>query len=215
MTYPPQQPSGWSDPSWQAPQSGNPYDPSAQPVSGGQPVSGQPVSGQPGEGQPSTPYGTDVTAPYGQPATPYGQPSTPYGQPAAPYGQQGQYGDQTAAQYGGQPGAPYGGYGYPGYSAPVSAAQSNNGMAIASMVVSIVGVLGLCGYGLGGWIGLIGAILGHVARRQIRERGESGDGMALAGIIIGWIATAIALIATVIIVGGIVWIANQDPSTFN
>jgi hypothetical protein len=196
MTYPPQQPSGWSDPSWQSPQSGTPYDPNAQPVSGGQPVSGHPVSGE----QPA-PYGADVTAPYSQPGAPYGQPGAPYG-------------DQSGA-YGGQAGAPYGGYGYPGYGMPVAVARPNNGMAIASLVVSIVGVLGLCGYGLGGWIGLIGAILGHVARRQIRERGENGDGMALAGIIVGWIATAIALIATVIIVAGIAWIANQDPSTFN
>jgi hypothetical protein len=32
-----------------------------------------------------------------------------------------------------------------------------------------------------------------VARRQIRESGEQGDGMALAGIIVGWITTGIAV----------------------
>jgi hypothetical protein len=31
--------------------------------------------------------------------------------------------------------------------------------------------------------------MGHVARKQIRERGEQGDGFALAGIIIGWVIT--------------------------
>jgi hypothetical protein len=34
-------------------------------------------------------------------------------------------------------------------------------------------------------------VLGLVARRQIRETGEEGDGMALAGVIVGGIATAL------------------------
>ncbi|MGW0431453.1 DUF4190 domain-containing protein [Micromonospora sp. NPDC003197] len=103
---------------------------------------------------------------------------------------------------------------YPGYGYPmIAVAQPTNGMSIAALVVSIVGVFGLCGYGLGGFIGIIGAILGHVSRRQIRQKGESGDGMALAGIIVGWIATGIALIATLAWVGLFVWLFNQDPST--
>jgi len=57
--------------------------------------------------------------------------------------------------------------------------------------------------------------MGHVARRQIRERGDSGDGMALAGVIVGWIAFAIAVIATVLIIIFVVWAANQPPSTFD
>lgn len=93
------------------------------------------------------------------------------------------------AAYGSPPGSPPG-YGYQPYPAP----PRTNGMAIASMVVSIVGIAGLCAYGLGGFIGAVGAILGHVARRQVRERGEGGDGMALAGIIVGWIAVGLAVI---------------------
>ncbi len=161
MTYPSQQPGGWSDPSWPSqPQPGNPYDPNAQPMSG-QPISGQPISGQP----------------------------------------------VSAGQ------APYGGYGYPAYGVPVAAGPKTNGLAIASMVVSLVGAVGLCGYGLGGYIGIVGAILGHVARRQIRERGEGGDGMALAGVIVGWIATALAILATIALVIFFVWAAGQDPNT--
>ncbi|MGE5827541.1 MAG: DUF4190 domain-containing protein [Micromonosporaceae bacterium] len=66
------------------------------------------------------------------------------------------------------------GYGAPGYAAPPT-----NSLAIASMIVAILG------------FGPIGAIMGHVARRQIKERGEQGDGFALAGIIVGWITTGI------------------------
>jgi hypothetical protein len=36
-----------------------------------------------------------------------------------------------------------------------------------------------------------GLILGIVARKQIRQTGEEGDGLALAGIIVGGIFTAL------------------------
>ncbi|HEX5595012.1 MAG TPA: DUF4190 domain-containing protein [Micromonosporaceae bacterium] len=94
----------------------------------------------------------------------------------------------------------------------VAVTPPTNGMAIAAMVLGILGVLGLCGYGIGGFIGIIGAILGHVARKQIRERGESGDGLALAGVITGWISTGIALLVTAAIVILVVIAANADTS---
>ncbi|WP_422771937.1 DUF4190 domain-containing protein [Plantactinospora sp. WMMC1484] len=105
------------------------------------------------------------------------------------------------------------GYPPPGY--PVATAgPSTNGLSIAAMVVSIVGALGLCGYGLGGYLGAVGAILGHVASKQIRERGEGGAGFAKAAIIVGWIATGIAILATIALVIFFVWLANQ-PSTYD
>jgi hypothetical protein len=87
-------------------------------------------------------------------------------------------------------------------------------LAIAALVVSCVGVLGLCPYGLGGWIGAIGAILGHVGRRQIRERGEAGAGMALAGIIIGWTTTGLFVLAG-IGWGIFIWYVVQHPDKFD
>jgi hypothetical protein len=87
-------------------------------------------------------------------------------------------------------------------------------LAIAALVVSCVGVLGLCPYGLGGWIGAIGAILGHVARRQIRERGDAGAGMALAGIIVGWIATGLFVLAG-IGWGFFIWYAVNHSDEFD
>jgi hypothetical protein len=73
-------------------------------------------------------------------------------------------------------GQPYG-YAY----GPV--APPTNGLAIAAMIVAIVAC------------GPAGAIMGHIARKQIRERGEQGDGFALAAIIIGWVLTGIAVLA--------------------
>lgn len=100
------------------------------------------------------------------------------------------------------------GPGYAVYPAPVKARPTTNGMSIASLVLSIVGAFLLCAYGIGGVVGVVGAILGHVARGQIRERGEAGDGMALAGIIVGWIAGALGIVAGALIVLYLVWQLN-------
>ncbi len=71
--------------------------------------------------------------------------------------------------------------------------QKNNGLAIASLVCSLVGLL--CGVGA-----LLGIIFGFVARNQIAKSNGSqkGSGMALAGIIIGFIyvALVVVLVAT-------------------
>ncbi len=59
---------------------------------------------------------------------------------------------------------------------------STNGLAIASMVLGIVWVW---------WIGsILALIFGFVARRQIKERGQRGDGMAIAGIVLGFVGAA-------------------------
>lgn len=135
------------------------------------------------------PSGNDPYQPYGQP--PYGgQPQDqPYGQPQdQPYG-----GQPPAQPYGapyGQPAQPF------GYAPP----PATNGLAIASLVVSIVSLV-VCA----GFTGFVGAILGHVAKGQIRRGNEQGGGLALAGIIVGWLGFAlfIALVVGFIALG--VW----------
>ena len=54
-----------------------------------------------------------------------------------------------------------------------------NGMAIASLVLGILWI-----YGLGAILALV---FGYMAKKQIRERGEGGCGLATAGIVLGWI----------------------------
>lgn len=68
-------------------------------------------------------------------------------------------------------------YGYP-YPPP----KQTNGMAVAAMVLGIVGVCNP--------VGILGLIFGMVAKRQIAERGEAGDGFATAGVVLGWIGVA-------------------------
>ena len=102
----------------------------------------------------------------------YGQsPSAPGLRPAA--GRAGlRYGSPTAGPgYGYQPGYPA--YGY------VPAARTN-GLAIASLVCSLLWM-----FGLGA---VLAIIFGFVARSQIKRSGDGqrGKGLALAGIIIGF-----------------------------
>jgi hypothetical protein len=39
-----------------------------------------------------------------------------------------------------------------------------------------------------------GAIMGHVALKQIRQSGEQGQALAKTGIIVGWIGTGLILL---------------------
>ena len=116
-----------------------------------------------------------MTDPY-QPGPPDPVPPPPDPQP---------YGYQPPAYYAPQPMYPY------GYVPP----RPTEGLAIASLVVSCAGVFGLCLYGVGGLLGIVGAILGHVARRRIARTGADGAALALAGIIVGWCMAAVSAAA--------------------
>lgn len=99
-------------------------------------------------------------------------------------------------------------YAYPPYAPP----RPTDGLAIASLAVSCMSGLGLCAYGVGGLLGIVGAILGHVARRRIRDSGANGDGLALAGVIVGWIAAAIGIVA---ITGIVLLFTLSDSPDYN
>jgi hypothetical protein len=123
-------------------------------------------------------------APGTQPPPSAVAPSTPMGPPQYP-----------APQYPAQPYpyAPYpASYGYP-------PPKPTNNLAVASMVTSIAGAATLFCWGLGTIVGLVGAILGHIARRRIRNSGEGGDAMALTGIIVGWIVLALGIAGGVLV----------------
>jgi hypothetical protein len=148
-----------------------------------QPPQNQPPYGQPAPGQ--SPYGQPT---YGQPA--YGQPAL--GQPA--YGQP-TYGQPPA----GQP--PYGQTGYPapgGYPPP----RKTNGLAIAALVCSLAAFVTCIS-------APVGIVLGVIALSQIKKTGEEGRGMALAGVWIGSIFTALAVIAIALLVAFGVWFAED------
>ncbi|BCJ71270.1 hypothetical protein CS0771_08140 [Catellatospora sp. IY07-71] len=110
----------------------------------------------------------------------------------------------------------YAPYGYPQqvYAVhPYAIGRRTNGMAIAAMVTSLLALASICMYGLPTIVlGPVGAIMGHVTRRRIRTTGEEGDGMALAGIIIGWVSTGLALMWLVVIVALVLHSMDAPPT---
>lgn len=70
---------------------------------------------------------------------------------------------------------------------PLASMRETDGLAIASLVTALIGVP------------IAPVVLGHMARKSIRESGgmKDGDGLAIAGLVIGY--AYLALIAVVVI----------------
>jgi len=66
-------------------------------------------------------------------------------------------------------------------------------MAIASLASSLVGLV--CGIGP-----ILGLIFGFVALNQIKNTGQQGRGMALAGIIISALSIVIGIIVAIVVI---------------
>jgi hypothetical protein len=76
-----------------------------------------------------------------------------------------------------------------GYS-PYAPTQGTNGMAVASLVLGILWVW---------WIGSILAIVfGFVALGQLKVRNQQGRGLAIAGLVLGFIGVGILILAIIV-----------------
>jgi Domain of unknown function (DUF4190)/Domain of unknown function (DUF1707) len=71
-----------------------------------------------------------------------------------------------------------------GYYPPVVPAPPTNGLAIGAMICGIAEIFTL------GFAAIPAVILGHLARAQIKRTGERGDGMAIAGLVLGYLGLA-------------------------
>ena len=74
---------------------------------------------------------------------------------------------------------------------PAVRPEPTNGMAVASLVCGLLQVFSL------GITAIPAVILGHLARGQIRRTGERGDGMATAGLVLGWLGIAFFVLIVV------------------
>lgn len=138
---------------------------------------------QPPQGGQVTPYGTPDQSPYGGPS-PYGAP------PAGP------------APYGAAPG-PGPAYGAAPYGSPNPYLQQpqqhrTNPLAIVAICCAGGGfllqwVLPFFGLGM-----VAGVVCGHIALSQISRTGEQGRGLALTGVIIGYVGIGIGLLWTLL-----------------
>ena len=69
-------------------------------------------------------------------------------------------------------------------------AKAGSGLAIGSFVTSLALVFLSAGF-----LSFIGAILGHVSLSKLKKAGSTENrGLAVAGVIIGWVSTALAWI---------------------
>lgn len=79
---------------------------------------------------------------------------------------------------------------------PVQSVAQTNSMAIAALVTSLV-------------LAPLGVIFGHISLSQIKRTGEQGRGFAIAGLVIGYVGTAIASVS---VIGVIVFVMSVKTS---
>lgn len=102
--------------------------------------------------------------------------------------------------YGPPPGQP----GQPAYGQPPPATPGTNVMAILALVFAFV-------------FAPLGIVFGVIGRRQIDRTGESGRGLATAGLVLGIIFTVISVlsvIAMVVILGAAVNEVNRPDFNY-
>jgi len=88
----------------------------------------------------------------------------------------------------------------PGYYAPMyQPPRPTNGMAIAALICSVA-------------FAPLGIVFGHIALSQIRRTGEEGRGLAVAGLVIGYVFTAIAVLFVIFWIVMFAWFANSVDS---
>jgi hypothetical protein len=71
-----------------------------------------------------------------------------------------------------------------GYYPPMVPLQPTSGLAIGALICGIAEIFTL------GFAAIPAVILGHAARSQIKRTGERGDGMAIAGLVLGYLGIA-------------------------
>lgn len=86
----------------------------------------------------------------------------------------------------------------PPYGMMAPAVRSTNGQAVASLVCGIGGLMTV------GLTSVPAVVLGHMAKSRIRQTGQDGDGLATAGLVLGYMAIAgwVLLILLGVAVGG-------------
>jgi hypothetical protein len=86
----------------------------------------------------------------------------------------------------------------------VVATGQTNTLAVVSLVTAIIAPFAHF-TGIGGLtLTIVSIVTGHMARRQIRQTGERGDGFALAGLIISYVHVALTVLFLILFFGVII-----------
>jgi Domain of unknown function (DUF4190) len=89
-----------------------------------------------------------------------------------------------------QPGPPDGGYPV----VPPPAYAPRNDLAVWSLVLGLLGVMG-CVF----FTGIPAVVVGNNARRAVAAGQANNDGMATAGIVLGWVATGLGVLVVLVL----------------
>jgi hypothetical protein len=86
--------------------------------------------------------------------------------------------------------------------APYPSTMPTNTMAVVSLATGIASwfVLPLVG-------GVVAVITGHLAKKEIRQTGEQGDGLATIGLVLGYLHLAVVALVVLILIlvfGGVI-----------
>ncbi|MBD7981853.1 MULTISPECIES: DUF4190 domain-containing protein [Oerskovia] len=181
MSYPPTPPTDPYRPAGEEPEGTGqqgpvppayPGYPQQSPSPYGAPAPGTPDGGYPQYGAPAQqpPYGAPQQPPYGAAQQPYGAPGQ------APYG---------ATPYGATP-VPGGAYGY----------FPRNDLGIWAFVLGIASIVLSCGF----FTGIPAIIVGSKAKRAVAAGEANNGGLALAGVILGWVGIALSVIGVIFLI---------------
>ena len=89
-------------------------------------------------------------------------------------------------------------------------AKAGSGLAVASFVTSLALIFLSAGF-----LSFIGSILGHVSLSKLKKSGSTQNrGLAVAGVIIGWVSTALAWIFLIGFIALIAGAASTVDSTW-
>jgi hypothetical protein len=98
---------------------------------------------------------------------------------------------------------PYPAQQYPGQ--PYTA--KTNALAISSLIAGVVSWVALPLVA-----GIVAVVLGHIARGQIRRRGEDGNGLAIGGLVLGYLNIVFCVLAVLALMALFLASADTQPS---
>jgi peptidyl-prolyl cis-trans isomerase B (cyclophilin B) len=101
-------------------------------------------------------------------------------------------GNQPGNQWWGQPPQSSPGVYPPMYPVP----RQTNAMAIAALVSAFV-------------VAPLGIVFGHIALSQLKRNDEDGRGLAIAGLVIGYVFTGMFVVLFVIWIAMMAWVVNE------
>lgn len=89
--------------------------------------------------------------------------------------------------------------------------RPTSGLAVASLVSGLIGIAGGCC--LFGLPCILAVVLGHMATRETRTGERGGHGMAIAGLILGYLLVVPGILFAIqLVAGGFMTLLDQAPT---